>query len=173
MEDVVKQAHTALAKYKSDGVLPALPEDMEQNDYAVWHCVFEEYPAVWEMISVVQNERMALESWDRYVSVRDMETTDEEGRLAFLDVTATLAQTMVQQYSRHNLEAGTFPGEESKKRWLALFKKIQPQIVEIWLNAFYECKDEFRAALRKANERHGGFFPDSARVINEHLEKST
>lgn len=170
--EVVNQARAALAKYESDGILPGLPDDMQHNDFAVWHCCFEDHPLVWEMISVVQNERMALESWDRYVSVRDMESTDEAGRQAFLDVTATLAQTMVQQYSRHNLEAGTFKSAAQKKRWLALFKKIQPQIVEIWLNAFYEVREEFHAAVKKANERHGGFFPESAKVINECLEKS-
>ncbi len=171
-DEVVHQARAALAKYKSDGVLPALPEDMSHNDYAVWHCCFEDHLEVWEMISVVENERMALESWDRYCNVRDMETIDDVGRLSFLDVTATLAQTMVQHYSRHNLDGGTFSSVAKKNKWAALFKKLQPQIVEIWLNAFYEVRDEFHAALKKANDRHGMFFPDSAAIINEALEKS-
>jgi hypothetical protein len=170
-DSVVHEARAALAKYKSDGVMPTLPDDMQHNDFAVWHCCFEDHLDVWEMISLVENQRMALESWDRYCNVRDMESTDEVGRLSFLDVTAMLAQTMVQQYSRHNLDGGTFSSVAKKNKWIALFKKLQPQIVEIWLNAFHECREDFWEAFKKSNDRHGMFFPDSAAIINEALEK--
>jgi hypothetical protein len=134
MDNCVEKGREALTQFKETGTLQ-IPDDLESNDFGVWMCIFEQEPELtgWTLIALEEQRRLAKSASEAAV---ESSTVSETAKASGLSISAILAVTCIKNFSLQALSGGTFPSKERHQKWKDLFKEIQPQVINIWLDAF-------------------------------------
>lgn len=165
----LEDARNALAEYSKTNKMPIIPEEKENENfrYDVWKCVFQKHLDVWEYINIIEQKRSSTTS---AIFLKESLSENSKVNQWAINITAKLCHIIITKYNESELDTGNFDNKEQKEEWKILFRRLQPKIFCIWLEACGKF-DGFIDALRAANIRHNMFSPKSANTFEEMLNK--
>ena len=153
---IVEDGRESLRIYKATGVFPNTKElCKERNDFAVLRCIFQEELEAWAYIAIEQEKNMVELS----LKLNNEVIQTEKAKEALICSSALLAQSCIDHYSEYQLDSGNFKSQITKTKWIAMFKELQPKVIQLWLKAFQD-KPMFLEKLKE----HMKMFGDNPNV---------
>jgi hypothetical protein len=103
----------ALKEYKDNGTRPIVPPDSKSNDYAVWQCVFENIPEMYNDLVIQESQEDASFALNNYLE------QDEKGKKSIIGL---ITMCLYAKLKLHN-DSDKQLCEDISKTWIEIFEK--------------------------------------------------